>query len=874
MKIFISYSETDKGIVEKIESQLKNFGFTVLRDKEFLKTGDWEQQIDIQIKECDSFLVVVTLNSIKSSNVTGEVLKAQQFNKAIIPLNINGAPNFPILEKLQHYKYTGDFSNEEIYKMFNISLSELVSRDEMDIISNVNHYKAKVKKDHNKFSILNQGKTAPIEKVYVDCSLQYGMEFDEYNDSFPSSQLIGEFDGGMFIITGHPGTGKTSLMNYLAYRLSGRELNYFPIYVHLKNYSPNFISFEDFISASTGGIIKKFGLEMLTHRFNCVLLLDGLDETAPEAYSSLKEEINKMCVQYPLLTIVVTTRINGFKNDRENDYSRAKLCTIAPLDETIIEEYINLWFEKKDKELADTLYRIILSNSKFLELAEKAIFMLCLMCIVFECEKELTSNVSSLYSKAIRHLLDTRRGIIAQEKQLRTTVLKVIALRFLQMQQRVFDGHLTEAIVQSTISDKSLKSANGFLSDLIDDTGLLQGYDGKYSFTHLTFQEFFVAQAVMDSQISFNEENLLDFANIGMWEETFKLYVALLESDIEKENFLKSLSDKNLSLALRVAIECGDLGTKVLKDVIQKTHPSEKLRMLEEVKNSLHSLNINAAKKLVIETLDLLIQVEKNSTVLYYSIQLLKEYDADDSSMIMYNNFYKYQNEKFNELINDKSYSFELISIPSGEFIMGNDDSIDYNEKPAHKVHLDTFMISKYQLSNKSFEFIMNLDTSHRHQQYSSGDNQPVINVDWFDAYICALRIGCRLPTEAEWEYAARATTTTQWCFGDNESEIIKYAHCYESKAEKTRDVTEGLPNKWGLVNVHGNVWEWCNDWFEKYLPGDQFNPIGPNTGELRVRRGGGWLYHARGCKSSFRYGNEPNYKYNDIGIRLAKGVK
>jgi len=870
LKIFISYSETDIGTVETIEGQLKNHGILVLRDKEFLKSGDeWEDEINKQIKLCDIFLVVVSKNSISSINVTREVIKANEFNKPIYPFVINKAPNFPILENLQHHQYKGTFEESELESIFNIPSSKIERVNDDDLQGAINSYKLSLRKVYGKLNVLNNREMVDILDGYVDCFLQYGIEYDDSDDTFVSNKLIDTFDGNLFIVTGHPGTGKTSLLNYFVFRLSAREFSYFPIHVSLKNYSPNFMSFEDYIDSTTGNLLKKYGLIFFTNHFNCVLLLDGLDEAVPEAYESIKKEIHRLRAEYALLTIVVTTRINGFKNVRELDYPNAKVCTIVPLNEGVIKKYINLWFKGNPKN-ANDISDIILGNNQFRELAEKAIFMLSLMCIVYQEGGALTPNVSMLYKKAVNHLLNTRNGVCANERALRAEMLKILALRFLQMQQRSFDSHLVEAIVQSSISGKTTKKPIEFINDLIDNTGLLLEYDGKYSFVHLTFQEYFVAVAAIEGKV-FSEASLLDFNAISMWEETFKLYIGLLTDEFEKERFLKILSTKNLSLTLRVITKSSSIVERIRKDIIVETSLDEKLRMIEEIKHFLITSKPEVAKKMVIDTLKPLIEFETNSVVLYHSIQLLKKYDPNDSAHIMYDTFYKYQDEKFNELSSDKSYLFEMINIPAGSFIMGDDSSVDFNEKPAHKVNLKSFSISKYQLSNKAFERIMNLSSTRRHQDYSSEDNQPVINVDWFDAYICALRVGCRLPSEAEWEYAARATTTTRWWFGDDEEKIAENIHCYESKAAKTRDVNEGLPNPWGLYNVHGNVWEWCNDWFDHYSDKEQTDPVGSISGTMRARRGGGWQYHARGCKSSFRYGNEPNYKYNDIGIRLAK---
>ena len=598
-----------------------------------------------------------------------------------------------------------------------------------------------------------------------------------------------------------------------------------------------------------------------------LILLDGLDEIKSEAYDKIQEEILSFKSAYGQTTIILSTRIDGFKTKREANFTAACFLTIAPLNIDIVKDYINKWFSNKQK--AAEFIDIILENSRLLELSQKSIFILRLACMVYEKGREISSNLSQIYRDAIDYLLETRTPKGSSMYDTKHKILKNIAFRFLQMQEKIFDKYITEAIVQNTISQKSYTEQfpEAILLNIIKETNLLQQIRDNYEFTHLTFQEYLTAQALIDEGVA--SEKLLEYCNVNSWEEVFKFYVELL-SDERKEYFIKEISKRNLSLALRVCAVCGNMSNVLMKDVICNSHKNNKLRMLDELETSLATLNEETKIRIILDTIEFLFKHELDSSVLYCAIELLKRYDSNDERKIMYNNFYAKQNEKLQELISNEKYKFELLDIGNGEFMMGNNNSIEQNEKPEHKVKINQFKISKYPLTNSAYEFIMNLDKSRRNK-YSNLDTQPAINVDWYDAYICAIRIGCRLPSEAEWEYATRANTTTKWWFGNDESLISTYACCYETDAKETREVEKGVANPWGLVDVHGNVWEWCNDWFSDYSQETQANPQGAKEGTIRVRRGGGWRYHARGCQSSFRYGNEPYYKYDDIGIRLAQ---
>ena len=127
-----------------------------------------------------------------------------------------------------------------------------------------------------------------------------------------------------------------------------------------------------------------------------------------------------------------------------------------------------------------------------------------------------------------------------------------------------------------------------------------------------------------------------------------------------------------------------------------------------------------------------------------------------------------------------------------------------------------------------------------------------------------------RLPTEAEWEYACRAGSTGQWCFGDDESSLSKYAWFDKNSGGRTHPVGEKEANNWGLHDMHGNVFEWCSDWYEAYRSVETSDPQGARKGACRVLRGGSWYYPEAHCRSASRIALEPMIRTYDMGFRLA----
>ena len=226
----------------------------------------------------------------------------------------------------------------------------------------------------------------------------------------------------------------------------------------------------------------------------------------------------------------------------------------------------------------------------------------------------------------------------------------------------------------------------------------------------------------------------------------------------------------------------------------------------------------------------------------------------------------------------ERSSGLRLKLVPAGDFLMGEPWFED--SRPAHRVRIaKAFYIGIFTVTQKEWTRVMRTNPSK-----FKGSELPVENVSWEDCRTFIKKLneaappgGFRLPTEVEWEHACRAGSRTIYHFGDDERSLVNHAWFSSNSKGQTHPVGQKKPNAWGLYDMHGNVSEWCQDWYDKeyyrHFCGDEIvdSPTGPESGYENVLRGGSWESEAMNCYSGVRAFALPDIRRPSMGFRIAR---
>jgi formylglycine-generating enzyme required for sulfatase activity len=442
-------------------------------------------------------------------------------------------------------------------------------------------------------------------------------------------------------------------------------------------------------------------------------------------------------------------------------------------------------------------------------------------------------------------------------------------------------GELDNTLLAIQADDKqvaqrlcSWADASAFLNDVSENSGVLAPQDGPRSpwrFLHRQFRELLAAEALHDrgDEVILSQARELHRQDVPRWAEILGFACELAQEPL---NILRALGEVNEELALRVLPELERVDCIKALELLRKDGKwdGDFLTGLLERWIEQSALNRQQAVSWLWNQVTSSRSVHELSYVHYTLEQLAGSVDRES--------FF----QACGRWPSGGPSEPRLDLLPGGTFLMGSRYRVeDWNddEVPQHAVTLSAFWLNASAMTNEEYE---RFDPRHHRESFdgqlshAAAAHHPVVNVSYWEAYLCSRWYGCSLPTEAQWEYACRAGTNTSFSYGDDISpENVNHATIEPSSTVLDRQRTvavKSLPaNAWQLYEMHGNVWEWCSDRFGAYAEEHQSDPKGTFGSSARVLRGGSWNDHAWFARSASREGRSAGYRSNAVGLRLAR---
>jgi len=692
-----------------------------------------------------------------------------------------------------------------------------------------------------------------------------------------------KYDG--LIILGDPGAGKTTLLRYFllcfAKKEAAKRLNLpgdlLPILLPLRSADLNKTFIQNICEQFHDYDLKlsePFFLDRL-EKGRAIVLLDGLDEVADEtARKQMCQWIDKSRTRFRRCPFIVTSRFAGYRGDvrlpgsylelNMQDFSkkdiRQFLHSWYTTVETTIHEDNNFWRTEAQKS-AEELYNRIAGSEAYLKLAINPL-MLQLIALVHYDFKTVPDRRVELYEKCTDLLLqkwDEAKGLktLLSAKEARQ-VLQPLALWMHSVENRR-QAEEKEVLAQITPHIQQVKPGvppQQFLTSMRDRSGVFVGYGTEtYGFQHLSFQEYLTAEEIRNKS---KVEILVEHFDESWWREPTLLALGLANPSIFEPFMAKfMMSDKNNGGAADFMLRClKETLVKSETPLIEVLH-NEKIRWQARYNAMLclqiigSTIAIDAVEKVLHDPRKEIAAKARDMLVEWKRIRVAEVKERDARTGLP------------TRIFNLIEYNAEYILIPEGSYTMGRLQKQE-TVKP--------FYLAKYTVTNRLYRKFVQ-DTKHReptlwNDKKYNADDQPVVRVSWDDAvaYCDWLtktnkdKMKFRLSSEAEWEWAAgRGERKYPW---SNEEPDHNRAN-YDSKVGYPTPVgsypSGATPD--GLMDMAGNVWEWCADWYDE------------KSKSSRVVRGGSWFIFGFLLSCSYRYGDFPDNCYAFVGFRVSCGA-
>ena len=703
------------------------------------------------------------------------------------------------------------------------------------------------------------------------------------------------------ILLGDPGAGKTTgarqfcwrVLNAAATAVPGLPSDVLPVFLRLRDLRREHATLNDFIrhalaAPNAGRAELANPADDLLARERVLWVFDGLDEVVDEAARvRVCGWIRQALADRPEDFYLVTSRYQGYQGKVNLGPSFCQF-QVEPLTEPQVREFVEHWYgavfrrlhgegaevaEKaaaEIKSLLDILAQPDYRIGRLRELPANPL-MLTILCVVHHENHNLPRRRADLYARCVRVLVEHWRqavreaaGIAPFEPKAAESVLGSVAWWLHGTENRTTEtvaalgAEATKALVDIAASAGLGRDGTVFIERMRDESGILAPYgDGQTGFLHLTFQEYLAgAHAAQEGRVA----KLAETFGRSWWREATLMAVALGSKAFAQEFFTAVLKAGALGAQRELVEQCLEEAQHVtLEPFVAELRGTKHAARRVEI---LRLLSRHNQPDLLAVCRELAGTKDKEVVALAREILQRATGAAQPRAVARGKGFV------------DARTGMAFVWIPAGEFEMGQAKSDFDNERPVHWVMISKgFWLAKYAVTNAEYQKYLeaNPQAEKPREWNNSQFNdplQPVVGVSWYDAQAFCAWAGYRLPTEAEWEYACRAGTTTQFSFGDDEALLKDYGWYDKNSGGRTHAVGQKKPNPWGLYDMHGNVWEWCQDSPRTYEAKAVIDPVGPENGWARVLRGGSWISSGRRARAAIRYGNAPDRGNNRIGFR------
>ena len=613
-----------------------------------------------------------------------------------------------------------------------------------------------------------------------------------------------------------------------------------------------------------------------------VALLDGLDEVPSDRdRRATVHWLEQLASTYGNLRLVVTCRPAAYQT--ESALSGFELTRIADLEDEAIETFMRRWCEAvvadgegKAQEHLEKLLDALRRRPEIRRLARNPV-MLTALAVVHWNEKRLPEQRADLYESILTWLARSREKLPNRPPDDKClSVLQTLALAMQVHEEgrqvQVPQYWAAEAIEQEwreLPQEARLAAAQRFLSQEEADSGIVVKRGTEIRFWHLTFQEYLAARALAGMGDQEQHQLMLQNLYLAEWKEVVLLLAGVLLSQGARkrvDNLISAVLDHlGQTSSLPQQARCAGILGAVVRDLTPFRYEPAAPRYREVLNEAMAVFSRERSKQIPIE-------------VAIEAAEALGQ--AGDP---------RFDEDHLKE---------NWVEISAGEFLMGAqktdstlpnfdpEEDSDYPEGPVHRVWLDAYQIGRYPVTVGEYQRFIEAGGYEEKVHWRDGGfgkwsepedweeqsrhpNRPVVGVGWFEAAAYGRWKGADLPTEAQWERAARGSQGARYPWGDREpdADLLNYQ----------RNVGHPTPvgiyaqgsSPVGVCDLSGNVWEWCGDWYGPYGTGLSRNPRGPNEGKNRVLRGGAWDINARDCRASFRLHGRPSLRNYYCGFRL-----